>query len=138
MLCGFEAENGHVWQILITEFPVFPLVSFVAPAPEGVFMSKTAELHIFSYGLRVLVPTPNRLARWIHDLGFSQPFIRQGLTLSGLAHAFRRRPEVDRSCLELGNRFFLYRWCTVEAIGLVDKRVHQHNTPFTCHKPCRD
>lgn len=42
-LCGSKADKVHVWQIRITEFLEFALVSFFSAARNDLFMSKEAE-----------------------------------------------------------------------------------------------
>lgn len=70
-LYSSEAVEVHTWRIKITEFPVFPLISFVANACEYVFMSKTTDPCIVMEGFGVLVPIPERPVRCITDLGYS-------------------------------------------------------------------
>lgn len=50
------------------EFLVFALGSFVPTACDGVLMSKTTDMRIVADGSGVLVPVPDRLARWTYDL----------------------------------------------------------------------
>lgn len=88
------------------------LVSLVATACDGVFMSKTADLCTVAHSLRVLVPMFDRLVSWTDNLG-SWPFVRKtrfDIVLSWVV--FHREQDDNCTCVELGDPLFLYCRCT--------------------------
>lgn len=69
-------------------------------------MLKTADLCIVAEGWGGLVPMPNRLARWITDLGFF-PFIHKTGLDQVMAYAvFCRWQEVDWTRVDLAEPIF--------------------------------
>lgn len=58
----------HVWRISILDFLIFEFVSCVVATGDGIFISRTAYWHIVGDDFVVLIPTLDRLARWIEDL----------------------------------------------------------------------
>lgn len=73
------------------------LVQFLEAALDGVFMSKAADRYKVADSFRVWVPLPNRLDRWIDDLGFFLVVDRARLDFVLAYIAFSRGKEVDWS-----------------------------------------
>lgn len=70
ILLGSNYDQTDIWRIAITELLVPIVVSFVAAAHEGVFISKTADPRIAEEEFDVFVPLSERSVRWVEDLGF--------------------------------------------------------------------
>lgn len=98
--CSSEPYKAQLWLVVITEFLVLTAGLLVAATCDGVFMSTTAVLLVVADGLGVLMPTHNRLARWMDDLGF---FAIVGKT------GFWTGPSVCRILRWMG-RLFDVRW----------------------------
>lgn len=88
-------------------------------------MSKTGDLGIFADGLGVLVSMADCLARWIYDLGFFTTICKTGFDPKLSFVAFCRGQEVDWTCIDLGDPYFLYDWRAGEVMGLAEKRVRE-------------
>lgn len=100
ILCTFEAEKIHMGQTAVAKPLVFVLVLFVIPAPDDVSLISTAGFCIIANGLGALVPTPDRLTRWIDNLHFFPIGCKTLLdTVMGNV-AFRHYKEVYCSCMD--------------------------------------
>lgn len=87
----------------------FAVFCFVPVICNDVFMSKTSDLHIVRDDLEVLVPMPDRLGRWIDDLGFFQVVVDTGSNPLRAHVTCCRRIEYQFfsiACAQ-GRRFFL-------------------------------
>lgn len=69
ILPGSHSDQAHTWQIAITAFFVSVVDSFVAVAPDSVFMSNTADSRIAEEESGVLVSWFEPSARWMGNLG---------------------------------------------------------------------
>lgn len=108
MLCGSKAGKAHTWLIVITEFLSFAFVSLVAVSRDGVFWLRTADPHIVVDDWEVLMPIPDRLVRSSNDLSFFPVISKMGCDLVLAYIAICRWPEVDWSCADLEDPYFLY------------------------------
>lgn len=125
LLLGTKAEKADLWRITITELQVFVLIWFIAAAREGIFRLKKAGLGIVAEGLGLLIPMPDRLARYITDFGFFGIIYKMGFDPVLRYVAFCLGREVDLSCVDVKNLFFLCHWRTKEVLGLTEELGHE-------------
>lgn len=112
VLCGSEADKAHLWQPAFVEFLLFSLISFIAVALSGIFMSKTTDPKIVVEGLSLLVSKLYCLARWNNDLAFFAIMSKTRLDHVAVYVAFCRGHEVNWWCMVLKDPFFRYLWGT--------------------------
>lgn len=87
LVCNCAAERLTrciKWQTSMTWLLVFALISFVAAAGKGVFMSKNEDPQNFVVGLSALVPMPDCLVRQITTWVYLWSSTRRGLARLGI------------------------------------------------------
>lgn len=124
MQCGPDADRIHIWTIEITEFLVFALVSFLAPACSDHLTP--GDLPIVSDVQVVFMPMFDRLSRWIDGLGSFIIIYWAGIDhlLAYVLLSFG--PGVGPFCADLGDLFFSAGLEVEEVIHLADKRGQAH------------
>lgn len=133
MLHVSKAYMGQIGHIPVTESLVFVLVSFIAAARNDIFMSITSDLNIVVDALRVLVPRPDRLNRWMDGPGLLTISCNTGFDTIMANAAFHSEWEVHWSCVDFkvptfsiaGQRSWCLSWQTraCRSIGEADSQV---------------
>lgn len=126
MLHRSAAEEAHTLEYYKDAISCLSARFIFAAAGNCVFISKTGDSRIVLDPPGVFGPIPDRLSRWIVDLGFFSIVCKTEFDLVLAYVVLHRRQDVDWSCFDLEDRFFLYCWCTGELIGLEGKPVHEH------------
>lgn len=91
---------------------------------------KGSRLRIVADGLGMFIAMPDRLARWLDDLGSFSIDCQTNFDPVLAFVPFCRAQEVDGSCVDLEDLVFLHRRRTGEVIGFAGKRVHERQQEF--------
>lgn len=119
------SDQAHIWRIAINAFLVSVVISYVAAAHDGLFISRTFNPRIAEEWLAVVVPLVERSVRLIEQLGLLVVIIKSNFDLALVFVAFCGRKEVEWDQVDLLDSFQLYIWWTGKVFGLCEKRVHE-------------